>query len=71
MSLKTFHLLFVATTTLLCVFVAVWGLNFATPSIADFAQKLGIAGIVGALIMPVYGVYFYGKIKKLSSDLES
>ncbi len=66
MSLRTFHIIFVIITTLLCIFVAVWAFVLAPPTLADSASKLGIAGIVGALIMPAYGVYFYNKIKKIS-----
>ena len=71
MSLKAFHIIFVMITTLLCVFLAVWGLNFAPASVADFARKIGYAGIVGAIILPIYGIYFYGKVKNLSSKLDS
>jgi len=71
MSLKTFHLIFVAVTTLLCIFVAVWGLVLAPLSVAEFAKKLAIASIIGAVIMPIYGISFYGKVKKLSAEIDS
>jgi len=70
MSLKAFHILFVIITTLLCVFLTVWGFYFAPTSVAPFARKIAFAGIAGAIIMPIYGVFFYGKVKNLSSDLK-
>lgn len=71
MSLKAFHILFVIITTLLCVFLAVWGLNYAPTSVAPFARKIGFAGIAGAVILPIYGFYFYGKVKNFSSNPDS
>ena len=70
MSLKAFHLLFVAITTMLCIFLAIWGAYFAPLSVEPFAQKISFAGIAGAILMPIYGIYFFGKIKSLSTKLE-
>ncbi len=64
MSLKSFHIVFVTVSTLLFVFLAVWALGFATER-TGVITTLGVVGVLGALGMPVYGVYFYRKIKKL------
>jgi hypothetical protein len=60
MSLKGFHIVFVTISTLLCVFLALWAyLLNSEPS--TMSSILGVIGIIGALLMPVYGVYFYRK----------
>ncbi len=65
MSLRAFHLFFVTFITLFCAAVAVWVFKIlALPS-----QGLYLAGwSCGALavITPVYGAYFYQKMKKHS-----
>ncbi len=66
MSLKTFHIIFITVTTLLCVFLAVWGFKLAPAYLYDSAKKVGYLGVIGSLLMPIYGVYFYQKVKKLS-----
>ncbi len=64
MSLRTFHILFVTVSTLLCVFLAVWAFVFARET-ARWVTVLGVCGVIGSLGMPVYGVYFYRKARKL------
>jgi hypothetical protein len=63
MSLKGFHLVFVTVTTLLCAFLALWSFLLA-PEKSAMATALGCVGVAGALLMPVYGVYFYRKITR-------
>ncbi len=65
MSLRAFHLIFVIITTLLCVFLAFWGFKLAPLEMADSAGWFAWGGVIGAIVMPVYGVYFYQKAKKL------
>ncbi len=64
MSLKGFHLVFVTVSTLLCAFLALWAFVLA-PEKSSMATALGIVGVVGALLMPMYGVYFYRKITRI------
>ena len=66
MSLKSFHIIFIIVTTLLCGFLAVWGFKLAPAYLYDSARKVGYAGVAGSILMPIYGVYFYQKVKKLS-----
>lgn len=64
MSLKTFHLVFVTVSTLLFAFLALW--SFAlSPESSAMVSALGYIGIAGAILMLVYGVYFYRKARKI------
>ena len=64
MSLRAFHIVFVTVSTLLFVFLAVWAFAFATDRTATITA-LGVISAVGAVVMPVYGVYFYKKVRNL------
>jgi hypothetical protein len=64
MSLKGFHIVFVTVSTLLCVFLALWSFVLS-PEPSSMATALGIVGIVGAILMPVYGVCFYRKFARI------
>lgn len=65
MSLRGFHLVFVTICTLLCAFLVVWAFLLA-PEPSAFSTSLGVIGIIGLLLMPVYGVYFLRKASKLN-----
>ncbi len=60
MSLKGFHIVFVTVSTLLFVFLALWAFVYMQET-SSLTRSLGITGIVGACVMPVYGVLFYRK----------
>lgn len=64
MSLKGFHIVFVTVSTLLFVFLALWAFVYMEETTA-LTRSLGVVGIVGACIMPVYGVLFYRKACRL------
>lgn len=64
MSLKGFHIVFVSVSMLLFVFLILWGFVLA-PEKSSLASAMGVTGIVGTLLMPVYGVYFIRKAKRI------
>ena len=64
MSLKGFHLVFVTVSTMLFGFLALWSFLLATETSA-IATFLGIVGVTGVLLMPMYGVFFYRKINRI------
>ncbi|MBJ7283648.1 MAG: hypothetical protein JHD00_00990 [Akkermansiaceae bacterium] len=64
MSLKGFHLVFVTLSTLMCMFLAVWSYMLA-PEPSTMATILGVVGVVGTILMPIYGVCFYRKISRI------
>ena len=59
MSLKAFHLIFVTMLTMLSLGFAAWA--FASDRII-----FGLLGVVAAVLVVVYGVYFLKKLKKIS-----
>ena len=65
MSLKAFHIIFVTLATLLCVFLALWAF-LRTDSGGTLVTVLGIAGIIGAIGLPVYVICFLRKAKKMN-----
>lgn len=64
MSLRAFHIVFVTVCTLLCAFFAVWAFGFATDR-TPIITALGVVGAIGVVGMPIYGVYFYRKARKI------
>jgi len=64
MSLRGFHIVFITVCTLLCAFLVGWAFVLV-PEPSNLATGLGITGIVGLLIIPVYGVFFLRKASKL------
>lgn len=65
MSLRTFHIVFVTISTLLFVFLAVWSFLLAGDRGA-VVTVMKVIGIAGAVVMPVYGVCFYRKVRKIA-----
>lgn len=64
MSLRAFHIVFVTVSTLLFAFLALWAFVFA----ADLTPVVTVVGAVsaaGLLVMPLYGVYFYKKVRNI------
>ncbi len=64
MSLKGFHIVFVTVSTLLCVFMALWAYLLA-PETTGTTIAIGTIGVLGALVLPIYGVCFYRKITRI------
>ena len=65
MSLKAFHIVFVVVTTVLSLFVALWGIR-------EFAQQKSTAGLVLGLVFLAtaaalmwYGKRVYAKFKEI------
>lgn len=64
MSLKGFHIVFVTVSTLLCIFLALWAF-FLAPEVNGTSIFIGTVGVLGTLLMPVYGVFFYRKATRI------
>ena len=50
---------------MLCAFLILWAFVLA-PEPSTLATVLGYTGLVGILLMPLYGFYFYRKAVKLN-----
>ena len=66
MSLRGFHIVFVTVSTILSLFLVLWGFGVLSSKSDGIAQVVGVIGVVGLILMPIYGVYFYRKAKKLA-----
>lgn len=64
MSLRSFHIVFVTVSTLLFVFLTVWAFGFAANRTAVITA-LGAVSAVAAVVMPVYGVFYYRKVRNI------
>ena len=65
MSLRGFHIVFISLMTLLSVFMAVWAIFLAPADAGVIKPLLIVVGVAGAIGLPIYGVFFYRKAKKL------
>lgn len=66
MSLKAFHIFFISVSTLLAVGFAAWEIKGYTTS-GDILQLFaGIASLVAATGLGVYGIRFMRKLKHVS-----
>ena len=66
MSLKTFHIVFVTMTTILCVGVGVWAIRDYQSAGDIAALALGIGSLLGSLVLAWYGRWFLRKLKNIS-----
>ena len=65
MSLKAFHILFIAVSMLLGMFVGGWGVRQYLMSDSLGALALGILFFVTAFILLAYGLKFIEKVEEL------
>jgi hypothetical protein len=65
MSLKAFHIVFIAFSTLLAVGTGVWCLWVNLVVGAPTYVAGAVASFVAAIVLMVYGVWFYRKMKRL------
>jgi steroid 5-alpha reductase family enzyme len=70
MSLRSFHLFFIAASVLLAAWVGVWGVQswLATRSGGDLA--LGLLFVVLGLVLLVYGLRVRKKLRELAPEDE-
>jgi len=64
MSLRSFHLIFIAVATIFSIAVAVWSLYFNAETTDLVMRILGWTCAVSAVILPIYGVMFFKKSKQ-------
>lgn len=71
MSLRSFHLFFIAVSVLLAAWVGVWGVQsyLATRSVSDLA--LGVVFFLLGFVLLVYGRRVRRKLRALSPEDEA
>ncbi|MFC4993004.1 hypothetical protein [Rubritalea tangerina] len=67
MSLRGFHIFFISFVTFFFAVVAAYGFTLGASQDADFWQAVAWVASITAVIVPIYGVYFINKAKKLYS----
>lgn len=66
MSLKAFHVVFVALATMLCFGFGAWEFNAWRAAGATGDLVMGAGATAGGLTLLVYGKYFLKKLKHIS-----
>jgi len=65
MSLKVFHIVFIVLTTVLSLYVALWGIREFAQQKSTGGLALGIVFFVMAVGLMVYGKKAYAKFKEI------
>lgn len=66
MSLKAFHIFFIALAALMCFFLGAWALNAASAEGASgWLRGFGIGGLVAGAGLVIYGIRFIRKTRNL------
>ena len=66
MSIKAFHLIFIAVAALFFAGFGVWAVFFDSAQEAGSAvESFGIVGFISSAVLIVYGVRFYRKAKSI------
>lgn len=66
MSLKAFHIVFITLSTLMTLGFAVWAVQQSLHGAGGIYWAMAVSGILGALGLPVYGVWFLKKTREVS-----
>lgn len=66
MSLKGFHVFFIAVCLVLAAGVGIWGIRDYLATAQKLSLYLGAGSIVSFFVLGVYGVWFMKKLKHLS-----
>ena len=65
MSLKAFHIVFVIVTTVLSLFVALWGIREFAQQRSSGGLILGLIFLLAAVGLMMYGKRVYAKFKEI------
>ena len=63
MSLKAFHIFFIAVSMALCIVLGVWATQDFARSGSGVHLALGVGSFIGSLLLACYGVWFLRKLK--------
>ncbi|HEX7186477.1 MAG TPA: hypothetical protein VF756_31945 [Thermoanaerobaculia bacterium] len=68
MSLRSFHLFFIAASTVLAVLVGVWGIQGWSASRNTSDLALGAFFLVVAIVLAIYGIRVRKKLRDLDPE---
>ena len=63
MSLKAFHIFFIAVSITLCVGLGIWTIQDFFRSGNTVNLALGVGSFIGSILLACYGVWFLRKLK--------
>jgi len=66
MSIKIVHIAFIALSTVCAALFAVWAIQYALYADQGVYMAAGIGSVFLGILLIVYGIFFYKKIKALS-----
>lgn len=69
MSLKTFHIVFIAVSATLSLLMLIWGIQGYRASGDGTSLGVGIAGLVGLSALLPYGRWFRNKYRKIAGAI--
>ena len=65
MSLRAFHIVFVIVSTVLSLYVALWGIREYSQEQSITALTLGVLFLLMAVALMIYGKKVFGKLRDL------
>ena len=66
MSLKAFHVFFIAVSILCCLGFGIWAVQAYSVSGDGMNLAMGVAAFAGCIVLVCYGIWFLKKLKRLS-----
>ena len=66
MSLKTVHIVFIISATVLSFLLGLWALKRGIEDASGTMAGIGMIALISGIILVMYGVTFWRKIKRLA-----
>ncbi len=68
MSLKTFHVVFIAVSLFLTIGFGVWAVKAYSSTGDAMTLAMGVGSFVSTILLSVYGVWFLKKLRGISFE---
>ena len=65
MSLRTVHIVFIVFATMLSFLLGLWALNRGIADASGVMAGIGLIALISGIVLVLYGVTFWRKIKHL------
>ena len=66
MSLKTVHIVFIISATVLSFLLGLWALKRGIEDASGTMTGIGMIALISGIVLVMYGVTFWRKIKRLT-----